>query len=67
MKQIIPDDCPPEVFLECDPERCPGNVQVIPRYRSSSLFGDCPCIVIEHGNHEYRLRVTRLGKLILTK
>jgi hemin uptake protein HemP len=39
----------------------------IRRYRTSELFGSSPWIVIEHGSVEYRLRVTRMGKLILTK
>ena len=39
----------------------------LPRVRSSRLFGASPCVVIEHGAEEYRLRITRLGKLILTK
>jgi hemin uptake protein HemP len=37
------------------------------RYRTDELLGHCPCAVIEHGGAEYRLQVTRLGKLILTK
>lgn len=37
------------------------------RYRSDELIGECPWIVIEHGNDEYRLRITRQGKLIMTK
>ncbi len=60
-------DLPPEVLLRGHPERPPETVNELPRYQSSSLFGNCPCIVIEHGSEEYRLRVTRLGKLILTK
>ena len=38
-----------------------------PRLRSRDMFGDSSCLVIEHGREEYRLRITRLGKLILTK
>ena len=37
------------------------------RYRTDELLGDRPWIVIEHRGAEYRLQVTRLGKLILTK
>ena len=37
------------------------------RFRTRDLFGDRSWIVIEHGGTEYRLRITRLGKLILTK
>ena len=45
----------------------PEAGDTVRRYRTTDLFGDCPWIVIEHGNAEYRLQVTRLGKLILTK
>jgi len=37
------------------------------RIRSADLFAGRPSIVIEHAGDEYRLRITRLGKLILTK
>lgn len=34
---------------------------------SDELFGPAPVVVILHRNERYRLRQTRLGKLILTK
>ena len=37
------------------------------RLRSSDMFGDAQEILIEHAGAEYRLRITRQGKLILTK
>lgn len=37
------------------------------RYRSGELFAGAREIVIEHVGEEYRLRITQLGKLILTK
>lgn len=37
------------------------------RIRSRDLFAGCPRVVIEHGDAEYHLRITRMGKLILTK
>ena len=37
------------------------------KYRSTELIGDAPWAEIEHGRESYRLRITRLGKLILTK
>ena len=37
------------------------------RIPSDSIFGGDSCIVIEHGQQEYRLQITRMGKLILTK
>jgi len=38
-----------------------------PRLNSKLLFGTQNEIVIEHQGEEYRLRITRNGKLILTK
>ncbi|MDI1232306.1 MAG: hemin uptake protein HemP [Methylobacter sp.] len=38
-----------------------------PRLHSVTLFGTAREIVIEHAGEEYRLRLTRQGKLILTK
>jgi len=38
-----------------------------PRLRSDQLFAGTEEIEIEHGNALYRLRITSLGKLILTK
>jgi hemin uptake protein HemP len=38
-----------------------------PRLHSTELFGTAREIVIEHAGDEYRLRLTRQGKLILTK
>lgn len=37
------------------------------RIRSRELFAGCPRVVIEHEGAEYRLQITRMGKLILTK
>ncbi|MCE2915217.1 MAG: hemin uptake protein HemP [Rubrivivax sp.] len=37
------------------------------RWRSAELFGAAHEIEIEHGHAVYRLRLTALGKLILTK
>ncbi len=37
------------------------------RWRSAELFGPAHEIEIEHGHAIYRLRLTSLGKLILTK
>lgn len=39
----------------------------VPRYRTDELLDGNPWVVIEHRGAEYRLQVTRLGKLILTK
>jgi len=37
------------------------------RLQSTELFGTAREVVIEHAGEEYRLRLTRQGKLILTK
>jgi len=37
------------------------------RLYSAELFGTAREVVIEHAGEEYRLRLTRQGKLILTK
>jgi hemin uptake protein HemP len=38
-----------------------------PTVRSTDLFQGGKEVVIRHGSEEYRLRITRAGKLILTK
>jgi hemin uptake protein HemP len=38
-----------------------------PRLQSTELFGAGREVIIEHAGEEYRLRLTRQGKLILTK
>ena len=38
-----------------------------PIVRSEQLFGSRREIIIKHGQEEYRLRITRADKLILTK
>ena len=37
------------------------------RFDSSELFSGSQEILIEHAGQEYRLRITRHGKLLLTK
>jgi len=44
-----------------------GSQLVQPRLRSMELLGTAREVVIEHAGEEYRLRLTRQGKLILTK
>jgi len=38
-----------------------------PILRTEQLFGSRREIIIKHGQEEYRLRITRADKLILTK
>jgi hemin uptake protein HemP len=44
-----------------------GSRLVQPRLHSAELLGTAREVVIEHAGEEYRLRLTRQGKLILTK
>jgi hemin uptake protein HemP len=55
-------------FADIEPYTNLSAVQA-PRLRlhSKELFGTAHEIVIEHAGDEYRLRLTRQGKLILTK
>ena len=43
------------------------HAQRRPRVQSDALFGSAHEIEIQHGEAIYRLRITSLGKLILTK
>lgn len=45
----------------------PAAARSKPRLRSDQLFAGTEEIEIEHGSAIYRLRITSLGKLILTK
>ena len=47
--------------------RPPTAARASRRWRSTELFGLAHEIEIEHGQAIYRLRLTALGKLILTK
>jgi len=51
------------------PARQPGSEPSLPRLRwsSSTLLGGCREVEIEHEQVVYRLQLTSLGKLILTK
>ena len=40
---------------------------LVKRWNSAELFAGARELLIEHGNEEYRLRLTNQGKLILTK
>lgn len=44
-----------------------ANPGVRHRYISEQLFGEHTEVEIQHGESTYRLRLTSLGKLILTK
>ncbi|WP_029918742.1 hemin uptake protein HemP [Nevskia soli] len=46
------------------PQRPPANV---PQFDSQALFGAARELLIRHDGALYRLRLTRAGKLILTK
>ena len=48
------------------PTRDDSKTQEVPRLDSRNLFGQGKSVHIEHEGKVYELRVTRLGKLILT-
>ncbi len=48
-------------------ELAPPSDQPAPMINSTDLLGSAREIVILHGTEAYRLRLTRHGKLILTK
>ncbi len=50
---------------ECDADA--HAVRAKRRIDSKTLLGDENELIISHGQDEYRLRLTRQGKLILTK
>jgi hemin uptake protein HemP len=41
--------------------------RAVPAIRSADLFRDVREVIIIHHDEQYRLRITRTGKLILTK
>lgn len=43
------------------------SAATVPQIASDQLFGGGAVIQIQHGDAIYTLRITRLGKLILTK
>jgi len=50
-----------------EPARHAEPPSQMPIVRSEQLFGVAREIIIKHGDEEYRLRITRADKLILTK
>ncbi|HEY8036901.1 MAG TPA: hemin uptake protein HemP [Methylobacter sp.] len=63
-KQLHDTIEPPNLALSAKQDITPALRQ---RLQSSELFGTEREVVIEHAGEEYRLRLTRQGKLILTK
>lgn len=45
----------------------PAPASSLPRVHTKTLLGNSRELVIVHQEEEYRLRITRKGKLILTK
>lgn len=44
-----------------------GKVDNMPIYNAQDLFGTARTVIIRHAGEEYRLSITRQGRLILTK
>jgi hemin uptake protein HemP len=61
----MPDLVPAACSTRDDASRT--AVAATPRYESQQLFGTRNVILIRHAEQDYVLRVTRNGKLILTK
>ncbi len=49
------------------PEQRDALVAPVRRVDSASLLGKAGVLIIEHQGHQYQLKLTRFGKLILTK
>ncbi|WP_425617211.1 hemin uptake protein HemP [Anatilimnocola sp. NA78] len=59
---------PPDKKSESTPTQNSAGASQKPRvYRSDELFGGDREIWIEHGDLQYRLRITSAGKLVLNK
>lgn len=54
------------MFSPPEPRKPPVVVPPPPRVTSAALFGRHRELVVEHNGREYRLQLTRNGKLILT-
>lgn len=59
------DDRPAPALAAASQRPLPATLYV--QYGSRQLFGDALEVHIQHASQLYRLRVTSLGKLILTK
>ena len=59
---MTPEPGKPPILRESEPRPADGRV-----LRSEELFGAAREIRIRHNGQEYRLQVTRNGKLILIK
>lgn len=65
---LPPDPREPRPGAETPARRpTPAAAAHRPRWRSADLFGAAEEIEIEHGDAVYRMRITSMGKLILTK
>ncbi|MDA8363211.1 MAG: hemin uptake protein HemP [Gammaproteobacteria bacterium] len=49
------------------PRKRPGETETAPVVSASVLFGAARALAIEHNGERYVLRITRNGRLILTK
>lgn len=52
---------------EAPPGAPDGGRTTVPRLDTGAVFGACREVILVHRGQEYRLRITRAGKLILTK
>jgi hemin uptake protein HemP len=52
---------------EAVPPATAGARAAVPRLDTGAVFGASREVILVHRGQEYRLRITRAGKLILTK
>jgi len=62
-----PPPLPPLTDAPVDATHTAASGSSTPRWHSTQLLAGSPEALIEHGDATYRLRLTLLGKLILTK
>ena len=67
LNKILPMDATERKGVPDPAARDPAGPRAAPHViDSSALFRTSPEILIRHNGRDYRLRLTRLGKLILT-
>ena len=64
---LMQEPAPTESGLTLEDTPARADAGRAPKLAARTLFGTARELVIEHGDEEYRLRITQAGKLILTK
>lgn len=58
---------PPDEAIPVQVGRCPTAAVLTRTVKSSELFGDARTVLIAHSGEQYRLIMTKNGKLLLQK